>query len=68
MGKEAYYSQLKREDRFAEPADDNPDNYYPELQLEHRRDDILFWVIVTIALFLVACVAGGIFCFFHFFR
>ncbi len=72
MGNEAtHYSELKMEGRLPEAertVKKDHSYYYPELQLEHRRDEILFWVIVTIALFLAACVAGGLFCFFHFFR
>jgi len=67
----AYSSELKLEASFTEaelPPKKDDSYYYPELQLEHRRDDILFWVIVKIALFLAACVAAGVFCFFHFFR
>jgi flagellar basal body-associated protein FliL len=66
-----HYSELKLEGRLTEAertVKKDHSYYYPELQLEHRRDEILFWVIIMIALFLAACVAGAVFCFFHFFR
>ncbi len=72
MDKESsYYSALRAEDRFteAQPARaENANSYYPELHLEHRRDDMLFWVILAIALILAGYVAGVVLWFFYFFR